>query len=382
MTPLVEPFVVAVPDATIARIRQRVAEFDWAGVPDAGGWSAGISLSDMRRLTRYWLDRYDWRDAEAKLNRFPQYRARVDGEEIHFYHIRATVAKRRLLILTHGWPGSVFEFLGLIEQLAALGVDLLVPSLPGYGFSAIPRHPIGPRRIAALWRMLAIDFLGYGDVVAQGGDWGATVSAWLAYDHPDICAGLHLNMVLVQAADAKPESEEERLFASRMKPVMVREGGYAAIQRTRPQTLGFALSDSPVGMAAWIAEKFAMWSDLPMCDGAPNLWARYTEEQLLTNIMIYLVTRTATSAGWLYKGRYDEESLAFPCGGRVTVPTAVAAFPEPQFAPPPRSLVEKSYDLVKWTAMPRGGHFAALEEPASLQADIAEFLAMLPSPSH
>ncbi|GGC64960.1 epoxide hydrolase family protein [Chelatococcus reniformis] len=379
------PFRIAVPDADLAAIRERVRAYDWSALPDAGGWSAGTDLAFMRDIAAYWLDGYDWRAEETKLNRFAQFKAKADGLDVHFIHVRGSAGpdgrKPLPLLLSHGWPGSFFEFLHIIEPLAhperfggdvADAFDVIVPSLPGYGFSGRPERPIGPRRIAVCFNALMTDVLGYDRYIAQGGDWGSSISGWLGYDH-EACIGVHLNMVPALSPLMKPDSEEEKAYAQRMRTSMDAEAAYLRLQGTKPQTLAFGLMDSPVGVAAWIIEKFAAWSDLPRAaDGSPDLLACYSRDQLLTNVMIYLVTKSFATAAWLYRGRLLESPNRLPAG-RVETPTGVAAFPEPVYPPPPRSLAAKGYNLVRWTDMPRGGHFAALEEPDLLMGEIRAF---------
>jgi pimeloyl-ACP methyl ester carboxylesterase len=376
---MLTPFTIAIPDERLAAIRDRVAGFRWDEVPDAGGWRSGVGLLDLKRLTDYWLDRYDWRRHEAELNAFPQFLGNIDGEQIHFIHVRGNGSKRPVLLI-HGWPGSFLEFRSLIAPLVASGHDVVIPSLPGYAFSGRPAAPIGPRRTGALFHTLMTQLFGDVRYLVQGGDWGAAIGAWLAHDQPLACAGLHLNMVLVHAGDAKPEGYEEQAWARRRAAVREEESGYAHEQSTRPQTLGIAMADSPVGVAAWILEKFGAWADVPRdVHGSPDLWRAFDEDLLITNIMLYLVTSAFVTSTWMYRGRALDGVGSFPDGTRVRVPTAVAAFPDPVFSAPPRSLVEKTYNVVQWTEMDRGGHFAALEQPERLLADIRTFLAKFPT---
>jgi pimeloyl-ACP methyl ester carboxylesterase len=379
---MIERFHIDVPAAVIDRILRRVTDYDWSNVPDAGGWSAGAGIAEMRRLGSYWVEQFQWRAAEAQLNRFPHFMTTCSGQRLHFVHVRGSAP--RALLLTHGWPGSFFEFLELIEPLAfpgrfggdaSQGFDVIVPSLPGYGFSGPPLRPIGPRAIAKLFHELVTGPLGYTSFIAQGGDIGSMVSAWIAHDYPEACRGLHLNMVVTHAMGAAPETDEERAYFANFRAIRERESGYSHLQSTRPQTLAYAMADNPVGVAAWILEKFAAWSDIPRPGGIPDLAAAYSEDQLLTNIMIYLVTESFATSTWLYKGRLDEDSALLPAP--VKVPAAIAAFPDPVFAMPPRSLVEKSYSVARYTSMAHGGHFAALEAPEALIGDIRAFAAQL-----
>ena len=372
---MAEPFTIAIPEERLAAIRAGVERFDWATFAEASGWESGVGLADLRRLIDHWLHRYDWRAAERRLNKLPQFTADVLGQRLHFVHARSDGSKLPVLLI-HGWPGSFLEFEGLIAPLTAAGHEVVVPSLPGYAFSGRPAAPIGPRQTAELFHALMVDRFGAGRYLVQGGDWGAAIGAWLAHGHPDAVAALHLNMVLIQAADAIPVLPEQLLWAKRRAALARDESGYALEQGTRPQTLGVAMHDSPVGVAGWILEKFGAWADVPRDDeGRPDLWAAFDADTLLTNIMLYLVTNAFVTSTWMYRGRMLEGSGQFPAGTRVRVPTGVAAFPDPVFPPPPRSLAAKTYDVVRWTEMERGGHFAALEQPKLLLDDMLALFA-------
>ncbi len=374
-----QPFTIAVPQDRLDRIRGRVADYEWHEMPAAGGWGYGANLDYMRALCGYWLDHYDWRAAETRLNRFPQFIATVDGLDLHFYHVRSPHPGAMPLILTHGWPGSVLEFLDLIEPLTdparfggdpADAFDVVVPSLPGYGWSGKPADPIGPRTVARLFDGLMTGVLGHDRYLAQGGDWGAAVSAWLGFDHPDHVVGVHLNMVGTRSTASRPQTDEEKLWDRERRRRFEDGGAYFRQQWTRPQTLSYAMMDSPVGTAAWIVEKFHAWGDITGGD----VESRFSKDTLLTNVMIYLVTRSFNTASWLYRGVFDDGPAAFPDDRRVEVPVAVAAFPgDDLYQTPPRSYVEKGYNVVRWTEMPAGGHFAALEEPQLLIDDVRGF---------
>jgi pimeloyl-ACP methyl ester carboxylesterase len=370
-----EPFTIAISDERLAEIRRRVEAFDWEMMPDAGGWSSGVGLADVRHLVDYWLHAFDWRSQEAQLNELPHFTANVMREPLHFIHARGDGSRPPLLLL-HGWPGSFLEFVPLIAPLVADGHDVVVPSLPGFAFSGRPRTPIGPRRVAELFHQLMTDLFGVRRYLVQGGDWGAGIGAWLAHDHPETCQGLHLNMVEVAAADAVPTTQAEIAWARRRAELADQETGYSHEQSTRPQTLGVGMSDSPVGVAAWILEKFGVWADLPRTeDGSPSLWQVFPEELLLTNIMLYVAPAAFVTSTWIYQGERLERSARFSPGTRIDVPTGVAAFPDPAFPMPPRSHAEKTYNIVHWTDMAVGGHFAALEQPDLLLADLRAFIA-------
>lgn len=371
----VEPFFIAIPDARLAAIRARVAAYDWDSLPDAGGWDAGVGKADLRRLMDAWLHRFDWRGIERRLNALPQYRTEIEGERIHFVHAAGDGRKPPLLLL-HGWPGSFAEFEALVAPLAADGYDVAVPSLPGFAFSNPISGILGPRRIAGLMHRLATQLFGGRRYIVQGGDWGAHIASWMAHLYPAAVLGIHLNMVSIYAEDAEPASADDRALLARRRDILRRETGYNLEQETRPQTLGVAMTDSPVGQAAWMLEKFGMWADLPRrADGSPDLWARFTEDDLLTQIMLYVGPRAEATATWIYRGKRLEGSDRFPAGTRVTVPTAIAAFPDPVFLPTPQDFAAATYNVVRYTPMPAGGHFAALEAPQALLADLRAFAA-------
>jgi pimeloyl-ACP methyl ester carboxylesterase len=370
---MIEPFRIAISDARVAEIRTRVAAFDWSAMPDAGEWRSGVGLADLRRLTDRWLGGYDWRATEARLNALPQFVAEIDGQRLHFVHARGD-GSRPPLMLVHGWPGSFIEFEALIAPLVSAGHDVVIPSLPGYAFSGRPAALIGPRQTAELFHGLMTALFGETRYLLQGGDWGGAVTTWMAHLRPRSVAGLHLNMLL-GAADAKPETDEELAWAARRAALSREETAYFMEQATRPQTLGVGMSDSPVGAAAWILEKFGAWADVPRDGGGrPDLWAAFDIDALLDNIMLYVAPHAFVTATWMYRGCWLEGSMTLPAGTRVDVPTGVAAFPDPVFPPPPRSLAEKSYDVVRWTDMTRGGHFAALEQPDLFLADLRGFI--------
>lgn len=375
---MIEPFSVNIPDATLDAIRARVGAYAWHEMPDDGGWAYGANLDYMKALCAYWVDGYDWRAQETQFNRLPQFTTKVGSIDLHFLHEKGSGRAPMPLLLSHGWPGSVYEFLHIVEPLAHPerfggnaedAFDVIAPSLPGFGFSGRPPCPIGPRAVAALFAELMTDRLGYDSYLAQGGDWGSSISSWLGYEHAPACQAIHINMFGMRPG-ARPETDAEKAWLKRAQKIMEAESGYMHEQSTKPQTLSYAMMDSPVGVAAWIVEKFNTWSDT---DG-DNIESVYTKDQLLTNIMVYLVTRTFNTATWIYYGRREEGGRNLPEGGRrVEVPTAIAEFPA-EFMPwAPRSYVEKAYNVTRWTTMPRGGHFAALEEPDLLVQDIRAF---------
>jgi len=324
----------------------------------------------------YWRDTYDWRAHEARLNELAHFRASIDGQSIHFIHARSPHAGAFPLLLTHGWPGSVVEFLDVIPRLtdpeahdgsAADAFHLVVPSLPGYGFSE-PTRTRGwdVSRIASAFTEL-MRRLGYARYGAQGGDWGAQVATSIGPLDPEHCAAIHLNMPLAdRPGEPVPLSEGEQADLAAMAHFRREESGYAQEQGTKPQTLGVALNDSPAGLLAWIVEKFRAWSD---CDGHPE--NVFTRDQLITNVMTYWVTQTITSSTRLYWERTHVDAPE-DGAGFVGVPTGVARYPKEPLRIP-RSWVERRYNVTHWADMPRGGHFAAMEQPALFVDDLRSF---------
>jgi len=374
----IRPFTVNVPDETLNHIRKRVAEYRWHEMPDDGGWAYGANLDYMKELCAYWLDEFDWRKHEARINLFSHHMAAVDGIDLHFIHEKGSGPSPLPLIISHGWPGSVVEFLDIIEPLAHPerfggsvddAFEIIAPSLPGFGFSGRPPRPIGPRKMAEMFNTLMTDVLGYDSYLAQGGDWGGAISSWLGFEHAAACRAIHINIMTMRHPDG-PKGPEEEAWAVEFDHEQIMEDGYRTQQATRPQTLSYAMMDSPVGVAAWLVEKFNSWSDT---DG-DDIESVHSKDSLLTNIMVYLVTGTFNTASWIYYGRREEGGrLLSPEGKRVEVPTAVALFPAELLSWPPRSYVERVYNIERWTEMPRGGHFAALEQPDLLLEDIRAF---------
>ncbi|MBT1265202.1 epoxide hydrolase family protein [Pseudomonas sp. VS38] len=372
---MILPYTINVPDERLVAIRDKVAAYDWTRLPDLGGWKSGVGVRDLQRLVAYWLESYDWRRVEKHLNQLPNFITEIEGEHLHFVHVRGDGSRPPILLL-HGWPGSYLEFEALLEPLAADGHDVIVPSLPGFAFSRPITGVIGPRRAGELMHGLMARLFGPTRFIVQGGDWGSGIAGWMAHDRPEALLGIHLNMADLLAQGTVATTPEEEAFVARRDVLIDWETGYNHQQETRPQTLGVALADSPVGAAGWILEKIGTWADLPTtADGSPDLWGTFTEEQLLTNIMLYLAPSSMVTATWMYHGKRLEGSSKFPVGTRIQVPTGFAAFRDPVFVPPPRSFVEKTFNIVHWSEMPAGGHFAAWEQPALMLADLRAFIA-------
>ena len=376
-----EPFKVFVPNETLDNIRAKVAAYPWHEMPDDGGWNYGTNLDYMKEIAAYWVNEFDWRKQEAAINKFPQFVAQVDGINVHFIHKTGSGPSPTPLIISHGWPGSVVEFMEIIDPLAHPeryggkiedAFTVVAPSLPGFGFSGRPPRPYGPRKMADVLNTLMTKILGYDNYIAQGGDWGGAISSWLGLEHP-ACRAIHIS-ILTMRHPAGPQGAAEEAWAEKFELEQEIENGYRIQQATRPQTLSYAMMDSPVGVAAWIIEKFNSWSDI---DG-DDIESAHSKDELLTNIMIYVVTRTFNTASWIYYGRREEGGRTLsPEGKRVEVPTGCALFPKEILAWPPRSYVERIYNVHRWTEMPRGGHFGAMEEPELFVNDLRAFVSSL-----
>jgi pimeloyl-ACP methyl ester carboxylesterase len=371
----IEQFEIRVDDAVLDDLRDRLARTRLPDQIPGTRWEYGIPLDYLRELVDYWRDDYDWRAQEARLNTFEHFRTTIDGQSIHFVHARSPHPDAVPLLLTHGWPGSIVEFLDVIPRLtnpethggnATDAFHVIAPSLPGYGFSE-PTRTTGwdvARVTRAFVELMAR--LGYDRYGAQGGDWGAQVTTRIGAYDAEHCVGIHVNMPITEPPKEQvPLSDDDKAALADFQQFRQEETGYAVEQSTKPQTLGVGLNDSPAGLLAWIVEKFRTWSD---CDGHPE--NAFTRDALLTNVMSYWVTQTITSSARLYWER--QHSSERP--DYVTVPTGVARFPKEPLRFP-RPWVERSYNVTHWTEMPRGGHFAAMEQPELFVADVRAFFA-------
>lgn len=384
----VQPFKVHIPEATLQDLRERLAHTRWPDEIPNTGWEYGTNLAYLKDLVQYWQTQFDWRAQEKMINQFAHFRADFDGFNIHFIHELGKGPDPLPIIITHGWPSSFLEMLKIIPLLtdpenhggkAEDSFDVIVPSLPGYGFSDRPTKPgMTISQIANIWAHLMTDVLRYGRFAAQGGDHGASVTEQLAISHGDLLSGIHLNMVPARHVFERPPTEElsqsEKDYLQQLELWLQEEGGYAMIQGTKPQTLAYALNDSPTGLAAWIVEKFRSWSD---CDG--SLEKCFTKDELLTNITLYWVTETINAASRLYYEAAHDYDYTYPKHHRRTdVGTAFAIFPK-DILTAPRQWAERWFNVMRWTDMPRGGHFAAMEEPKLLAKDIITFFRPLRS---
>jgi pimeloyl-ACP methyl ester carboxylesterase len=381
----VEPFAIAVDEAVLTDLLTRIRRTRWPSPAPGAPWSQGTDLDYLRDVLAYWAEDFDWRARERELNGFAHFRAEVDGVRLHFVHERARGGGGTPLVLTHGWPSTFAELLPLVPLLTdpeghgidGHAFDVVIPSLPGYGFSERPaRIGVTTRSTAGLWHRL-MRGLGYERYGAQGGDFGAAVSTFMALDDPDAMIGLHLSNLdndPYTGPGSRPLTGAERTYMAEHQRWLAVERGYGAIQSTKPQTLGYGLTDSPAGLAAWILEKWRAWSD---SGGDPE--RRFSRDFLLTVVTLFWVTETiAHSMRDYFDNRWSPEAT-IGAGDFVRVPTAITSFSH-HFAPegvPPREWAERLYDVRRFTPMPSGGHFPAVEEPELLARDIAAFFAEL-----
>lgn len=372
-------FTISVPESVLEDLKDRLSRTRFPDQLEGAEWAYGTELDYLKELCGYWEKEFDWRAQESLLNSFDQYTTDIDGLNVHFIHEKSKEQNALPLIITHGWPGSIFEFYKIIGPLTDPGAHggdpadafhVVCPSMPGYGFSDVPRRPgfdikaVGEVNIALMAK------LGYARYGAQGGDWGSVASSWMGLLDGEHVCGIHLNMTVARrpegedAFDGLTEEEGRRLLQAR--EFMKTETGYQAIQGTKPQSLGYGLNDSPAGLAAWIVEKFRVWSDC-----GDDIEKHFTKDELLTNIMIYWVTQTIVSSTRLYFETKKSGGFG-PPERRVDVPAAFAIFPR-ELAILPRGWVENHYNVTRWTEFSSGGHFAALEEPEKLVEDIRSF---------
>lgn len=382
----ITPFEIHIPDADIQDLKERLARARLPAQIPGTGWEYGTNAEYLHELVDYWRTEFDWRAQEQQLNRFDQFRTTIDGVSIHFIHQRSSNPDAMPLMITHGWPGSFAEFRHIIDRLtepqryggrAEDAFHVIVPSLPGFGFSGEPQERgYNPERMAHTLAAL-MQRLGYARYGLQGGDWGGIISRIHAFQYPERVIGLHSNFVLANPPedqairDAVPEAEMAARTAR--QAYMADEVGYQQIQGTKPQTVGVGLNDSPAGLAAWIVEKFHGWSDIDQ-QSVNGLDAKFSKDDILTDISIYWFTASITSSARIYY-----ENRNFPmreAQGYVSVPTAGAIFPKEIYITP-RLWAESQYNIVRWTPMPRGGHFAAMEEPDLLLDDVRAFFRTL-----
>ncbi|MCW5624767.1 MAG: epoxide hydrolase [Burkholderiales bacterium] len=372
------PFQLNFPEAQLVDLRERLARTRFPDPTPGEPWAYGTDVGYLRELVTYWHDHFDWRAQEAKLNAFAQFKVAVHGIDVHYLHVQGKGPNPQPLLLSHGWPGSVFEFVDIIPRLtdpARFGGDpadaftVVAPSLPGFGLSFAPgQKRFKTEEMADCFADLMTDVLGYRTFAAQGGDVGSFITARLGHSHPEKLIGIHLNLLPVRRDPKALEnpSDDERRFIDQLNHWIKEEMGYQWIQGTKPQTLAFGLTDSPAGLAAWIVEKFRKWSD---CNG--DVESVFTKDELLADITLYWLTATIGSSFWFYYARMHG-GWPIPDKG-VAVPTGYVQFPS-EILTPPRSVAERMFtNIQRWTVMPHGGHFAALEQPEALAKEITEF---------
>jgi pimeloyl-ACP methyl ester carboxylesterase len=373
------PFRLHVPDETLKDLRERLSRVRWPDEPPIEPWTTGTSVVYMRQLVDYWRDRFDWRAQEEALNRFHHFKVPLAGIDLHFIHEQGKGPNPMPLVLSHGWPGSVVEFHKILPMLtdpARFGGDpadaftVVAPSLPGYTMSFRPgQKRFSVEEIGEVFAALMTDVLGYKKFGAQGGDWGAFVTSRLGYQFPERMIGIHINLLAVRR-DPKMLTDptpEEKVFIEQLNAFLKEETGYQWIQGTRPTTLAFGLTDSPVGLAAWIVEKFRSWTD-----NNGDLESALSRDEMLTNITLYWATGAIGSSFWPYYARMHGP-WPIPEGASIGVPTGYVEFPK-EILRPPRSVAERSYgNIRRWTKMEKGGHFAALEQPEALAREIRAF---------
>ena len=373
-----EDFTVAVDDAVLDDLHRRLRQTRWPTYPRSAPWQYGTEPDYARRLIDYWIDGYDWRAQEAAINRFDNKRVTIDGLQIHYMIERGSGPEPRPLLITHGWPGSIVELMGVIERLAhpeRFGGDIadaftvVVPSLPGFGFSQAPDAPMTLRDVGGMLHRLMTGHLGFARFFMQGGDMGSILSSWVAYDYPDAIIAVHLNNIAFLALpDEDARSEEEKAWVKANTAWRKEQDGYRTQQGTRPQTLAYGLTDSPAGLATWIVEKFHDWT-IPGEAGDPP----FGMDEMLTNIMLYWLAGPA-AASWYYLWfMNDPAALRLPDGDRITVPVGVLLSPNDTATPPPNSVIERTYTMVRRTDAATGGHFAALEQPELLVDEVRTF---------
>lgn len=373
---MIRPFTIQIPQSVLDDLSARLARTRWPDEVAGAGWDYGSNLAYMRDLTEYWRTKFDWRAQEKAINKFSHFRSEIDGLGIHFIHEHGKGESPMPLMLLHGWPSSFWQMLKIIPLLtdpenhggeASDAFDVIVPSLPGYGFSDRPKEKgMSVFRIGDLFAKLMVEELGYKRFAVRATDLGTGVAQQLALVYPDSLIGLHLSGANPRASvNPQDLSDVEKKFVADLQGLWMQEGAYAMMHATKPQTLAYGLNDSPVGLAAWIVEKFRAWSD---CGG--DVEKRFTKDELLTNLTIYWATETINSSCRLY---YESTHIPMPnAGKRVELPTAMAMFPK-DLAPQPREWTERQYNVVRWTQMPQGGHFGEWEEPELLAEDIRAF---------
>ena len=375
---MIRDYKINVSDQQISNIISKIKDYPWSSIENMEGWTHGTNKEYLKELCEYWASDFDWKKHENLINSFTNFKTNVDGIDIHFIQEKGSGKNPKPLLLMHGWPGSIVEFLEIIRPLAHPeefggneedGFTVIAPSLPGFGFSGSSKKPIGPRKIAEILNKLMTDNLNCKQYVAQGGDWGATIANWLGYDHHISCKAIHINCLTMRHPDG-PQTDEEKKWQNKFDQDQIIQDGYRTQQATKPQTLSYSMADSPVGIAAWIIEKMHGWSDLK----DNNIESVYSKDVLLANIMVYVLTNTFNTASWIYFGRREEGGRYFPKDfKKINIPTGISMFPKEMSEWPPSSYIERIFNVQHLSKMNSGGHFPALENPKILVKDINLF---------
>jgi len=349
---MIRQYKISVPKNTLNNIYKKVRNYPWKMIQNVNGWEYGTNYNFLKKISQYWVSKYDWKKFENKINSFKNYKTNVDDINLHFIKEKSKNPKSRPLLLLHGWPGSVIEFLDIIPKLAHPekfggkiedGFDVIVPSLPGFGFSTPIKKALGPRKIGKILNKFMVKNLGYKNYVVQGGDWGATIAAWIGLDSGKYCKGIHINCLPIRHPKG-PKNIKERKWEKKFNFDQITQEGYRTQQATKPQTLSYAMIDSPVGTAAWILEKFHGWSDLK----TGRIEKTFSKDELISNIMIYIITKSFNTATWIYFGRRKEGGRSFPQNfKKIKVPTAIAVFPKEMLEWPPKSYVNRIFNVVR-----------------------------------
>tara|TARA_B100000902_G_scaffold170065_1_gene164587 strand:- start:47 stop:1189 length:1143 start_codon:yes stop_codon:yes gene_type:complete len=375
---MIKEFNINISEEQISNIKSKIDNYPWSSIENMEGWTHGTNKKYLKELCDYWVSEFNWKKQENLINSFLNYKTKVDGIDIHFIKEQGSGENPKTLLLMHGWPGSFIEFLEIIKPLAhpeKFGGNIqdaftvIVPSLPGFGFSGPLNKPMGPRKIAKIFNKMMKENLNYSQYVAQGGDWGATIANWLAYDHYDNCKAIHINCLTMRHPEG-PQTEEEKEWLNKFNKDQIIQDGYRTQQSTKPQSLSYAMIDSPVGTAAWIIEKIHGWSDLKDA----HIEDIYSKDILLTNIMIYVLTNTFNTSAWIYFGRREEGGRYFPKDfKKINIPTGIAIFPKEMSEWPPESYLNRIFNIKQMNKYEFGGHFPALETPSILIKDIRNF---------
>ena len=375
----IQKFHISISPFVIDDLRERLGRARWPDEIEDSGWAYGTNKEYLYELCTHWGHGFDWYEQQDYLNTFSHFRADIDGFGIHFIHHKGKGRRTTPILLTHGYPDCFVRFLKVIPLLTAAGFDVVVPSIPGFGFSDRPRQPgMNPELVADLFAQLMTEELGYEQFIAHGGDWGSSITEQLAVHYPEALLGIHLTDVPYHhlfTLKAEDLSAAEKKYMQAGQQWQMTEGGYAILQSTKPQTLAYAVNDSPIGLASWIIEKFYAWSDTK-----GQLENSFTKNELLTNLTIYWVTQTAGSAFRIYYEAMRDMLAQKGAGSRINIPTAVAIFPK-DMVPAPKEYAERIFNVQQWTDMPEGGHFAAMERPIMLADDIMQFAKKLGIPA-